>query len=375
MAVVVENAMDQVEAYSKGNGVFPVPPEVAADNAKREGKADEKKVDTSKQDSESSTSTGGDKKTDAQAVSTSDKTDGSNSQDDVEGDDGLTPRQKRDYTKAMLATIGKKHRMQREAEEFAQAQYQEAKLAEARAAKLEADMAVLREQLKPAKVEEVKEPSRDAFKTDQEYWDAMVDFRVDKRLKVQQAEDARRAEENRQNEVRQHAAARIERAIELVPDFKEVTEAVDAIVPPFVTGYMQESDMFAELGYHFAKHPEVIERLTKITDGIREGTPAFVKAVSKQLVELGKIESTLKPFTAIVKDEENVPETSRETAKAEPETGSAPSKPRVIAPVIRPLNGGSASQVQKDEADMTGSQVIQTWQKKHGVKLTARKRH
>ena len=48
MAIVVENSTDQVEAYTKGNGVFPIPAEVKADNeaqaAKKEGK--EVKVET-----------------------------------------------------------------------------------------------------------------------------------------------------------------------------------------------------------------------------------------------------------------------------------------------------------------------------------------
>ena len=53
--------------------------------------------------------------------------------DDIEGDDGLTPRQKREYTEQMQKTIGKKHRKQMEAEEFALAQYNEKTLAEQRA--------------------------------------------------------------------------------------------------------------------------------------------------------------------------------------------------------------------------------------------------
>jgi hypothetical protein len=121
-----------------------------------------------------------------------------------------------------------------------------------------------------------------------------------------------------------------------------------------------------------------LERLTKITEGVKENTPAFQKAVTKQLVELGKIESTLTPFVKVepeAKVEDGIKPSPPTGAKPESETGSTPSKPRVQAPIIAPLNGGSAAQVEKDEADMTGSQVITAWQKKHGVVLTARKRH
>ena len=53
--------------------------------------------------------------------------------DDLEGEDGLTPRQKRELTAKMLKSIGKKHRQVKEAEEFAAAQYNERKMAEQRA--------------------------------------------------------------------------------------------------------------------------------------------------------------------------------------------------------------------------------------------------
>src|ERR1700744_4182702 len=162
MTVVVENAMDQVEAYTKGNGVFPVPPEVAADNAKQEAKKEP--ISMEKVKTEPYPEKIG--KTDPEAVVSADKRihEMEASDDDVEGEDGLKQRQKREFTKAMQATIGKKHRMQREAQEFGQSQYREAKLAEARAAKLEADLAALKAQLQPTKSEEKGKPDRASFK-------------------------------------------------------------------------------------------------------------------------------------------------------------------------------------------------------------------
>lgn len=375
MTITVLDSADLVEAVT--TGVVPVPKGIAEDNASQLAKKEGK-------DGKSSADTKGDLKTPVSegSGSTEKVVEGERTAaeaDDVEGEDGLTPRQKRDFTKAMQATIGKKHRMQKEAEELATSQYNQRQLAERRAQALEAELASIREASKPAeKVEEFKEPARDAFKTDQEYWDAMVDYRVDKKLRIANAEAAQRQEERQQEETKQHAIAKIERARELVPDFNEVTAAVDAPVPDAVKGYMIDSDMFAEIGYHFAKNPEVLEKLSKITDGVRPGTREYVKAVTKQLVELGKIESTLKPFSkekADVKVDDGAKPSQSNGTKAEPETGSAPSKPRVQAPIIKPLNGGSASQVEKDEKDMGTSEVIQAWQQKHRSALNVRKRH
>jgi hypothetical protein len=303
--------------------------------------------------------------------------------DDIEGEDGITPRQRRDFTKSMLATIGKKHRRQMEAEEFAKSQYHEAQLAEQRATKLEADLSALREQLKPEpKPEEIKEPDRKDFKDDQAFWDAMVDYRVDKKLRDQQAAQAKRQDEEFQSEAAAHAQTKMDRAFEIGPeDFKEVFEAADMIMPTYVLNAIKESELMPEMVYFFGKDDAgkaSAEKISAMTRGLRAGSPAFIKAAQRQLVELGKIESTLQPFVAAkaAKESDGAKPSEDTTVKVEPtETGTTPSKPRVVAPIIKPLNGGSASQVEKDEADLTGSQIIDRWQRKHKVALTARKRH
>lgn len=368
MTVVVENSADQVQAYTTGNGVFPISAEIKADNAKQEAKANGGKV--------------ADTKTDDKGVTEEPKAEGAKEDkeaDDVEGEDGLTPRQKREYTAAMLKTIGKQHRLRREAEEFATAQFNEKELATQRAAKLEADLAILREQLKPVKVEELKEPARPDFKTDQEYWDAMVDFRVDKKLRTQAAADEKRAEEAFQAESAQHAQAKMDRGLELGPeDFKEVFESADMILPTYVLEAIKESDLMPELVYHLGVNREKAQKIAALTQGQRPGTPQFIKAAQRQLVEIGKIESTLQPFASKkANGAENAKddEPSTDGDKPSPETGSAPSKPRVTAPIIEPLRGSSAGQVQTNEAEMTTNKVITTWTKKHNSNLLARKRH
>jgi len=203
---------------------------------------------------------------------------------------------------------------------------------------------------------------------------------VEKKLQVAEAQAAKQRDEDHQAEIIATATARIETARELVPDFNEKVASIDARIPVFVAAHMQESEMIGELTYYFADNPEELTRLDKFERGLKEGTRAYGEAIRKQLVELGKIESKLQPFAALNagKDVDNARAASKSTngAKAESEeTGSAPSKPRIQAPIITPLNGGSASQVERDEADLTGTQVITRWQKKHGVTLTARKRH
>jgi hypothetical protein len=291
--------------------------------------------------------------------------------DDLEGDDGLTPRQKRELTEKMLAAIGKKHRMLKDAEEFGAEQYNEKRLAEQRVDALQREIDRLKQQLQPMQKEPEK-PKRENFETEEAFRDALDDWRVDQKFKAKEAERQQALEAERQAQIVAEAKERIAKALELVPDFAEVTEAVDTEVPPYIAGYMQESELFAELGYHFAKHPDELARLAKLT-------PA------RALVEVGKIESRLQPFSAAADGSATEKETKGNGATPSPkpstETGPAggtsperPSKPRAAAP-IKPLSSGSAVQVEKPESEMSAKEALAAWSQKRHVNLTRRQRH
>jgi hypothetical protein len=286
--------------------------------------------------------------------------------DDIEGEDGLTPRQKREFTESMLKTLGKKHGLQKAAEEFATDQYNQRVLAERRAEAAEREAAELKARTREApKVDpEAGKPQRDKFENEQVYQDALVDWRVDQRLKERQAEDEKRQNERAQAELSARLGAKVDRAAELVPDYREVTGAVDVPVPAIIGGAMQESELFAEIGYYFAKNPAELERLSELT-------PA------KALVEFGKIESKLQPFSKSDKSDAEKVSTASPAANGEApsqKTGSAPSpKPRPGAP-IKPITVTS-SQVDKPESQMTAKEALAAYQKRQGINLERRKRH
>lgn len=280
--------------------------------------------------------------------------------DDVEGDDGLTANQKKELSAKMLKAIGKKHREMKEAEEFAAAQYSERKLAEQRADQLQAALdAAKGKRAEPEK--EAAKPDRQNFATESEYIDAMIAFGVDEGLRKHAAEQSKQAQERAFAEMEATARGRIAKAIELVPDFVDVTGAADTVIPPVVAGYMQKSEMFAELGYHLAKHPELVVSLAKL-------------APDEQLVKIGRIEGTLKPFSETVEKPNGATPSKSEAAKASETTGIAPSKARNTAPVIEPLSTVGAA-VDKDPVDMNIRETIADWQKRNNANLAARKRH
>lgn len=278
-------------------------------------------------------------------------------EDEAEDENGLSAEDRKGLTAKMQRAIGKKHRQLKEAEEFAAAQYSERRMAEQKAEQIERELARLKAQVQPEKVESSK-PARENFQTDDAYRDAMDDWRVDQKFAAREAQLNQQREQERQAQVMEQAKARIATALELVPDFQEVTEAADLEVPGHIAGYMQKSELFAELGYHFAKHPDVLTQLQKLPR-------------DEALVQVGKIESKLQPFSA------SDPKTQgKGTNGTEPstETGTSPSKPRAAAP-ITPLSSSSAMQVQKDESEMTTREAIAAWQKRTHANLGRRQRH
>lgn len=281
--------------------------------------------------------------------------------DDVEGEDGLTPRQKRDLTDKMQKAIGKKHRALREAEEFAAEQYSERKLAEQRAERLERELArfqASQQQTQPQVKSDDGKPARDQFQTDEDYQNAVIDWRVNQQLKAKEAEIAKQKEQERLEQIRMSASERVEKAKEIVPDFAEVLENADVEIPAHIAGYMQESEMLPELAYFLAQNPERLDKIRRMS-------------VANALVEIGKIESRLEPFGKKTEQKQDAPKASQTKTVPEP---SSERKPRAAEP-ITPLSVASNSQVQKDFKDMNIREAIQDWQAKKRVNLNRRQRH
>ncbi len=114
----------------------------------------------------------------------------------------------------------------------------------------------------------------------------------------------------------------------------------------------------AEIAYHFADNPDLAESLAKLPP-------------DEQLVTIGKIEATLRPF-AEKSAHGDKPSTKLNGTKPSDDTGITPSKARATAPVITPLGETGSSGIQ---APTNIRETIADWSKKNGVNLNIRKRH
>lgn len=268
-------------------------------------------------------------------------------------DDGLTDEERKSLTHKMQVAIGKRHRQMREAQEQALKDRAARQEAEARAERAEKEIERARAAVPAPKPENTK-PDPANFASADAYQEALVDWKVEQKLTAAREEESARRQKEEQDRVIGRARERIAKAMELVPDFQEVTESVDLPVPPHIAGYMQESDLFAELGYFFAKNPKELERLGGLS-------PA------RSLVEIGKIESKLSPFGSSEPKADGVPPST--------DTGDSPSRPRVHAPVIRPLSTRGAIAESKPDSEMTPREAVAAFQRRTGANLTRRSRH
>lgn len=273
---------------------------------------------------------------------------------------GLSKEQHDGVTETIKKAVGKKHRQYKEAEEFAKHEYNSRVLAEERAAKAERELQRLKATQTPEEPTETAKPERKNFKTDDEYIDALTTYKAEQAIAKKEKEQQEKAREDVQRERAAKYDGQMAQARELVPDFQETMESVegreDLRIPDAVSAYLfNESDKVPEVLYHLIKTPEVLESLWKMSP-------------MRQVIEIGKIEGTLKSFgDKSVKESPKAPDAD----KASP-TATAPSKAR--PPAIQPITQGSESQVSGDK-DESFETAFEKYRSTKAPNILRRKRH
>lgn len=189
-----------------------------------------------------------------------------------------------DLPERVRKQIGKKHRAMKEAEEFARQLYGDKTAAEKRAEAAELRLKQLESGGEKAKVS--GEPDPKDFKTNAEYIDAMVEYKFEKK---EQAEAQKRYDASQQK-LQAEFVDRLNSARKELPDFDEVVGDADIDVVPHIASYIAESELGPKLGYHFAKNPDDLERIQKLSP---------IRAIA----ELGKLELKLEKKPEVKADE------------------------------------------------------------------------
>jgi len=126
-------------------------------------------------------------------------------------------------------------------------------------------------------VEGAPKPTPDSFDTYDGYIDALTDWKVEQTLTRQSSAKAQQTTEM----VREaNWAAKLEEARSTIPDYADVVGSSDINIAPHVADALFDSDLGPQLAYHMATHPELADRLNKLSP---------VKAA----IELGRLEVAL----------------------------------------------------------------------------------
>src|SRR5271163_4284970 len=255
-----------------------------------------------------------------------------------------------DLAERAQTRINKKHREMRQAEalakklrgeldeteSFSKAQYSRAQLAEERAADLQRQLQDLQAKTPQVEAPGLVKPDHTApkyyddkgqFKAF-EYAEDLSSYSATKAVDDDRKRQTEERTKQQQAELVKAFEARLERAREKYPDFKEVVGAADVTVPPYIQQYMVESDYGGDLGYYFAKNPAEFTRISKLSP---------IKAIA----EIGKLEVKW--------------EAKPESAKAE--AVIAPAKTSAPAP-ITPLSGSGSPGVNSDPAKMSPKELL-----------------
>jgi hypothetical protein len=273
---------------------------------------------------------------------------------------GLEPGDE-DLAERARTRIAKKHREMKQAdalakklraelddtENFSKTQYQRAIAAEEEAARLKVEIESLRGSTPKETTGALQSPDandpifrNEKGEFDLKKYEEARDKYVLARFKQEQA--AERATADREAKLAAFNA-RLERAREKYPDFKEVVGAADVQVPPYIQQYMVESDYGGDLGYFFAKNRAEFDRISRLSP---------IKAIA----EIGKIEAQW---------EKPEPEVKQPVAEVKAPKPSAP------AP-ITPLLGSGNAGVNTDPAKMSPKELLAYTREREAAKRRAR---
>lgn len=243
-------------------------------------------------------------KDDSAAGEEKDKTDAKGAKDEKKDKHALNER------------FSKLAEQRRQAEAEAKAEREKREAAERRAAEAEAKLA-------PPKAEPTGEqpPQRAQFTTDEDYIQALTDFKVEAALGARDKAAAEAKEKAAQTARITTFQERLAAAHKENPELQAKLDASTAVVSDQVRDAIIESEVGPKILEHFADHPEDAARIAKLT-------------VGGALRELGKLEARFeaaaKPSTVTPeKEKNNVVEISRAPEPITPlkGNGAAPESP------------------------------------------------
>jgi hypothetical protein len=171
--------------------------------------------------------------------------------------------------------------------------------AERRAAELETRIKEL--QARPDPIKEEPRPSRDKFASDDQYLDALAEWKANQVIAKREKEKAEAEAKEAQEALAKAWVRRQKQAMAEIDDYSEVIGKSEIALPGHLHQAILESDIGPHLAYYFAKHPDEAKRFASMTP-------------TTALRQLGKLEDQLTD----IEEDPKEPKTAVEVSKAPP---------------------------------------------------------
>ena len=221
-------------------------------------------------------------------------------------------------------------RLRKEADEFAEGEYNARVRSDERIKALETELEELRKGLPTPADDETGKPDPKSYKEGEEakYWEDLAKWTADKAVAKdrieQRAQAEKQAAEAESARILSEHEGRVREFKKSAPDYDEVFAAIgENPIRPWLKDAVLESDHSAELAYHLAKNPDEVVRLNKM------------KAITA-VRELGRLESRL------------VDKVEKLDSQRQPDASAAtPTRTRNIPAPITPVRGGEST-IDKD---------------------------
>jgi hypothetical protein len=191
-----------------------------------------------------------------------------------------------------------------------------AEAAERKAAELEARIQAMQAQAKP--LEEDARPVRSAYATDDDYIDAVADWKAKRAIAEREKAQAQARAEAEQAEIASQWSKRQEQVMKDLPDYADVIGKSEISVPNHIHQAILESEQGPQIAYYLALHPDEAKKLAlmKPVAGIKR-----IAALERDLAEIEEEEKTPEKAPPVQKSKAPAP---IETIKSVPSsTGSS----------------------------------------------------
>lgn len=113
---------------------------------------------------------------------------------------------------------------------------------------------------------ETGKPKAEDYASHEEYVEALADWKVEQKLSKRDADAAKKQEKS---ELEQKVSTFVERKAAFQkehPDYDDVMEACEAPMSKFVQNYLLKKENGPAIAYHLAKHPELLESISGMSD-------------------------------------------------------------------------------------------------------------